>query len=328
MSWGTADVDERIALGLLGFPDIRSAAELGVASESAGFDSVWIAETRITRDAVSAMTAVLLSTQRIRVGSAAINVYTRGAALTAVTWSTLAEAAPGRAILGIGPGSPAPLRQQGYGFDLPLERMCEFVEAVRNAWTGKAPIDYDGRHIRFEALTPEVIPADPPPIYLCVTGPVALGHAGRLGDGVVYNAFMPPEYVERAGVLLDQGASGQFTGEVAGALVTAIADSPEEAAARVKPILATYLVYFPNLAKETGLDPEFLDELRAVAAAEGLEATLPLISTDTVRRHALCGTPGDCLARIEDYRIAGLQLPILFPDPQSVQPVIEKLASP
>jgi 5,10-methylenetetrahydromethanopterin reductase len=301
-------------------------ATLGADAESAGFDSMWIAETRITRDAVSGMAAVLLSTAGIRVGSAAINVYTRGAALTAVTWGTLAEAAPGRVILGVGPGSPAPLRQQGYGFDVPLERMCEFVESVRAAWTGEGPVDFDGRHVRFETLTPEVVPADPPPIYLCVTGPLALGHAGRLGDGVVLNAFMPPSYVERARGLLDQGAGGRFDGEVAGALVTAIAESAEDAAARVRPILATYLVHFPNLAKETGLDPEFLERLRTVAAADGLEATLPLLSNETVRRHALCGTPGDCLERIEDYRSVGLELPILFPDPESVQPVIEKLA--
>jgi len=317
---------ERMGIGFLGFPGIRSMAEFGIASEAAGFDSVWIAETRITRDAVTAMTAVLLSTQQVRVGSAAINVFTRGAALTAITWSALAEAAPDRVILGIGPGSPAPLQQQGYEFDVPLERMCEFVEAIRSAWAGTAPVDYHGRHVRFEALTPEVLPDYPPPIYLCVTGPLAMGHAGRLGDGVVLNAFMPPEYVERSRGLLDRGAGGTFEGEVAGALVTAIADSPEQAAARVRPILATYLVHFPNLASETGVDPEFLTRLRAVAAAEGLEATFPLLSTETVCRHALCGTPSDCLKRIEDYRAAGLQLPVLFPDPESVRPVIERLA--
>jgi hypothetical protein len=45
-----------------------------------------------------------------------------------------------------------------------------------------------------------------------------------------------------------------------------------------------------------------------------------------VAQHALCGTPNDSVARIEDYRSAGLQLPILFPDPDSMQPVIEKLS--
>ena len=320
-------VDNRLGFGLLGFPDIRAMAQLGGAAESAGFDSMWIAETRITRDAVTGMTAVLLSTQRMRVGSAAVNPFTRGAGVTAVTWATLAEAAPGRVVLGIGPGSPAPLRQQGYGFEAPLERLCEFVEAVRSAWTDEAPIDFDGRHVRFEALLPEVVPNGPPPIYLCVTGPVALGHAGRLADGVVLNAFMPPAYVQRARALLDDGAGGNFRGEIAGALVTATADSSAEAAARLRPILATYLVHFPNLAKETGLDPEFLEDLRTVAARDGLEAALPLLSDGTVRQHALCGTPADCKERIDAYRAAGLELPVLFPDPDSVHAVIDMVST-
>ena len=94
-----------IGLGFLGFPDLRGMVRAGQAAEQAGFESAWVAETRITRDAVSAMTALLLGTERLRVGSAAINVFTRGAALTAISWATMAEAAPGRVVLGIGPGS-------------------------------------------------------------------------------------------------------------------------------------------------------------------------------------------------------------------------------
>ena len=48
----------------------------GRKAEQAGFESAWVAETRITRDAVTAMTALLLGTQNMRVGSAAINVFT------------------------------------------------------------------------------------------------------------------------------------------------------------------------------------------------------------------------------------------------------------
>jgi alkanesulfonate monooxygenase SsuD/methylene tetrahydromethanopterin reductase-like flavin-dependent oxidoreductase (luciferase family) len=129
-----------LGLGFLGFPDLRRMAELGRMAEAAGFESAWVAETRVTRDAVTGMTALLLGTQRLRVGSAAINVFTRGAALTAVTWATLAEAAPGRVVLGLGPGSPAPLQQQGYPFTDGVARLAEFTEAVRAAWAAPPPV--------------------------------------------------------------------------------------------------------------------------------------------------------------------------------------------
>lgn len=318
-------MNERLGLGLLGFPAVDEAAELGRAAEAAGFESVWVSETRVTRDAVTAITALLLKTERIRVGSAAINVFTRGAALTAITWASMAEFAPGRVVLGIGPGSPTPLAQQGYAFDKPLSRLCEYVDAVRDVWRKPAPIDFDGTYVQFHGLTPEVVPPSPPPIYFCVTGPTALERAGKLADGVVLNAFMPPEYVVRARERLNLGAGGVFDGEVAGALVTTVADSVAEAAAKVRPILATYLVFFPDLARETGIEAGSLTRLRAIAAEEGLEATFEHLPDDLVASHALCGTPDECRTRLQDYRDAGLELPVLFSDPGSVRPVLEKM---
>ena len=46
-------------LGFLGGPDLRSLVEIGRAAEEAGFESLWHAETRITRDSVTALTALI-----------------------------------------------------------------------------------------------------------------------------------------------------------------------------------------------------------------------------------------------------------------------------
>jgi 5,10-methylenetetrahydromethanopterin reductase len=314
---------EKLGLGFLGFPDIKTLAGWGRSAEAAGFDSVWVAETRITRDAVTGMTALCLATDRIRIGSAAINPYTRGAVLTAITWGAMAEAAPARVVLGIGPGSPAPLGQQGFEFDAALERLDEFTAAVRATWSDELPVDFAGKHVRLVGLTPEVRPDAAPPVYYCVTGPRALEAAGRSSDGVVFNAFMPPSYVERARTRLDKGAGGTFEGEVGGAITITVADSVSEAAANLRPILATYLAFFPHLARETGLDPEFLLKVQTLAADQGLEATFEMLPDELVTQHCLCGPLDVCKARLEDYRAAGLELPILFPDPGSVQAVID-----
>ena len=68
----------RIGLGFLGGPDLRHLAEIGRSAEEAGFESLWHAETRVTRDSVTAMTALLMATERVRVGSAAINAPMNG----------------------------------------------------------------------------------------------------------------------------------------------------------------------------------------------------------------------------------------------------------
>src|SRR5262249_754853 len=174
---------------------------------------------------------------------------------------------------------------------------------------------------------PEIRPPSPVPIYLCVTGPRALDCAGEIADGVILNAFMPVSYTRRALTRLDKAAGGRFRGEIGQCMVVAMADSVAEAAARVRPILATYLVHFPNLAAQTGLEPAFLARLRQRAGESGLEATFTELSDSLVSEHAIVGAAGDCGERLAAYREAGLQLPVLFPDPLSVEHAIEQLAS-
>ena len=45
-------------------------------AEAAGFESVWVAETRLTRDAFVPMAAIVQATSTLRVGSGIVNVYT------------------------------------------------------------------------------------------------------------------------------------------------------------------------------------------------------------------------------------------------------------
>ncbi|HYM67906.1 MAG TPA: LLM class flavin-dependent oxidoreductase [Patescibacteria group bacterium] len=317
----------RLGIGFLGFPDLRSLVDAGRAAEAAGFESAWVAETRLTRDAVTGVTALLLATKRMRVGSAAINVFTRGAALVAVTWATLSEAAPGRAVLGLGVGSEGPLARQGYSVDHPVGRLRDFVAALRAAWASSGPVSIRQGHVRFESLQLEVRPAEPPPIYLCVGGPRALTLAGQIGDGVVLDAFLPPSFAANARGLLDAGAAdGRFGGEVAGAVVVSISDNREAAAAPLKRLLAGYLVGFPELARISGVDPELVERLRARSAADGIEAAASLVSSELVAAHALCGTAGACRERLGEYRSAGYELPVLFPVPGSLDACIRDLA--
>src|SRR5439155_20916393 len=132
---------------------------------------------------------------------------------------------------------------------------------------------------------------------------------GEMADGVVFNAFMPVSYTGRSIARLNAAAGGRFRGELAQAFVLAMAGTVAEAAARVRPILATYLVFFPNLAAETGLDPEFLERLREKASAGGLEATFADLPDSLVSQHALVGPVDECRKRLATYRDAALQLP-------------------
>ena len=76
--------------------------ELARRAEARGFDAVWQADSRLVRDAVVPMAAFAAATERIRVGSGVIDIWTRNAARLASTFSTLDDLAPGRILCGLG----------------------------------------------------------------------------------------------------------------------------------------------------------------------------------------------------------------------------------
>ena len=67
-------------------------------AEAAGFESIWVAETRLTRDAFVPMAAVAQATTTLRVASGIVNVYTRNPVVLAISFLGLEELAPGRIV--------------------------------------------------------------------------------------------------------------------------------------------------------------------------------------------------------------------------------------
>ena len=87
--------DFPVALYLQDAHDIREGIELARRAEAAGFDAVWQADSRLVRDAVVPMAAFAAATERIKIGSGVIDIWTRNAARLASTFSTLDDLAPG-----------------------------------------------------------------------------------------------------------------------------------------------------------------------------------------------------------------------------------------
>lgn len=316
--------ERRLAIGLLAQPSLRHVARLAHDAEQRGYSAAFIAETVVRRDAISAITVMALATTRLKIGSAAVNVYTRGAALLAVTWATLAEAAPGRTILGLGVGSASTLAMQGFDVSLPIARLREYTEAIRLLWSGEE-VSYSGRCVTLDNAQLEVRPDPPPDIYYCVGGPQALRTAARQADGIVLDAFLSTGEVTRMIRQIHGAAASRFSGEIGTSLMVSIADDWRDAADRLRPTVASYISRFPELAREMGLSPELIAQI-TVTAESGLAAAASLVDYDVVDALAVCGSPDRCRRRIEEYRTSGVTLPVLVPEPLSLERVIADLA--
>ena len=79
--------------------DVRRSLELAKYADSNGADSLWVIETRLVSDAIGPMAVYAAATERTRVGSAVLPLWTRNPALIATTFATLDLLAPGRIVL-------------------------------------------------------------------------------------------------------------------------------------------------------------------------------------------------------------------------------------
>ena len=68
---------------------MREQLRLARKAEALGYDSLWVTETRLARDAISVLGAMAATTERIRLGTGIVNTWTRGPALMAVTFATI-----------------------------------------------------------------------------------------------------------------------------------------------------------------------------------------------------------------------------------------------
>ncbi len=138
-------------LGLLiGYSPARVAIDMERVHEAErlGFDAAWTAEA-YGSDAVSPAAWILALTQKIRVGTAIMQMPARSPASTAMTAMTLHGLSGGRFILGLGPSGPQVVEGwHGVAYGRPLTRTREYIEIIRKILAREAPVTTTGSTTR------------------------------------------------------------------------------------------------------------------------------------------------------------------------------------
>jgi F420-dependent oxidoreductase-like protein len=185
-----------VKLGLVlpyeGSFSLAESIELTRTAEALGYDSVWMPEAWGT-DAVSVLGALAASTDRIRLGTGILNVFSRTPALLGQTAATLDALSGGRFILGLGTSGPQVIAGwHGVPFDRPLRRMRETVEIVRQV-VRRQPLRFEGEVFKLEQglklLSHPV--RDRIPIFLATLTPAGVRLCGEVADGWMPTMFSP-----------------------------------------------------------------------------------------------------------------------------------------
>ena len=112
---------------------------------------------------------------------------------------------------------------------------------------------------------------------------------------------------------------------MSGAVVVSVGPDSTTAKDRSHRLIGLYLALFPNIAQETQLPDDLIQQVRAACNQGGPEAAAAYIDDEVVEYLTASGTPAECRRTIETYREAGVQLPILFPLDPNVHMAIETL---
>ncbi len=162
----------------------QGMAEFARAAETAGADELWVVEDLGYAGAVSAATAALAATGRIRVGIGIAPAPLRNPALLAMELATMAGMFPRRLIAGVGHGVTDWMAQVGAGPASPLALLEEAVTAVRALLRGET-VTLHGREVRLDGVRLMHPPRYAPEVVTGVVRPRSLELSGRAADGTV-----------------------------------------------------------------------------------------------------------------------------------------------
>ncbi|MCW3006409.1 MAG: class flavin-dependent oxidoreductase [Solirubrobacterales bacterium] len=328
---------DKMGLLFTGVPAVPEMVALAQRAEAVGFESAWIAETRLTRDAFVPAAAIAQATERMRIGTGIVNVYTRNPVVLAITFLSLQELAPGRILMGLGTGSPGVLAPQGVPFDKPLTRLREYCDVIPRLMRGEE-VTFDGHAVHLDAARIEDVLSvgddglrtEDVPLWLAATGPKAMHYAGSKANGILMNVCLSTDYVRRKLELVGAGAreAGRSLDdiEIAMGILTCPHEDSREGKDAARRFISVYLSVMPNIARETGLDPEFIERVSTTFFADGIETAARLIPDAVVDDIAAAGTPAECHERLDEYRAAGIHTPVVAPVEGLLGRTIELLA--
>jgi probable F420-dependent oxidoreductase len=155
-------------------------------AERLGYTDAWSAEIDGV-DCFSPLAMAAAWTEKLQLGTAIANVYTRAPIALAISANAIAEAAPGRFALGIGAGSSVIVEQWGgVPFELPYRKVRDVNRLLQKAFTGeKVVAEFETARSNGFRLSRQLAPA--PLIYIAALRERMLRLAGAESDGVIIN---------------------------------------------------------------------------------------------------------------------------------------------
>jgi 5,10-methylenetetrahydromethanopterin reductase len=299
-------------VGLFPTEPLPKMIHLAKVTEELGYSHIWVGDSHlIWREAYVNMTAIALSTTRVKLGTGVTNPLTRHPSVVASAYATLEEYAPGRTVVGIGLGDssvetmgmkPAKLSY----FEKTIAQMRELL---------------DGKEVQLETGKIHLLHPckNRVPIYIAASGPKMLELSGRIADGIIVLVGVADEYIAHARERIAAGAkaAGRRAEDINLVLwvpcaVSDTAPAKDAVKAHVARVVAHPLPYV--------LDPneqKVLEEIRKTYDyyhhMDQQANHAEVIPDWLVDKFAIAGTVAECRAQVERIKKTGIQQIAIIP---------------
>ncbi len=304
-----------------------------------GYTDLWSAESG-GYDAFIPLAVAAQWAPELRLGTAIVPAYTRGAHTLASTVASMCQAAPGRFALGIGTSSDVIVeRWNGMTFEKPYQRVRDTIRFLRAALTGEKVTEtyetfaVDG--FRLGIPVPEQ-----PPILVAALRQGMLRLAGREGDGAIVNWLSADDVKTVAPhVLAGEETKAQPTAgeaepastrgrEIAARIFVLPSDDAGLVYAVGKRAIASYLTVpvYAAFHEWLGRGDQLADLWRLWKAGDRKEAAAS-IPNEVVDELLVWGKPEQCREHIQRYIDNGVTTPApaLFCAPGELPAVVRAL---
>ncbi|MBI2881524.1 MAG: LLM class flavin-dependent oxidoreductase [Candidatus Tectomicrobia bacterium] len=314
----------RLALYLQDELPMPKALGIVRLAEECGFEAVWQAESRLSRDPTVCIAAYASTTRRIGVGTAVMNMWTRNVATMAQTFATLDDIAPGRVRLGLGAWWEPMASNVGVRRERPVAAMREIVTSLQRLFRMEK-VSYEGIHVRVRNLQIDTLEGIPPakkiPVLVGATGDKMLEMAGEVADGVLLNYFVSTDYNRNALAQIRKGCAkaGRSVESVdrPQLIVCACHENRDRAFDVARGLVTKYLGHQAHLARASGIDPGLLDEIHSIVGwpidKSKVDRAKRLVPDDVVQKLTAAGTPDECFDACMAYLKSGATAAIVYP---------------
>lgn len=308
----------RIGVAFSGGLTATEIADCAERAEALGYESAWVAEGH-GGDQFAILAACALRTRRIRLGTAISSVFVRTAPTIAMAAATVDELSGGRFVLGLGSSHRVQVGpEHGVEYARPLERVRDTVAIVRTL-IREGDVSHAGETVRIERFNLWFRPhRAAPPVYLSALFPKMLELTGEIADGVILTrSTLATPAAARARIAAGAARAGRDAAavEITSLLPASVSSDREAALAAARPGLAFYAGFFPRynrLLAESGFPDEAAAVARAWAAGDA-DGAARAVTDEMIAATGIAGTAAECRERLDAYRDAGLDLPIISP---------------